>query len=228
MEVFNKEQAIKECGIDLMDNFNKKSAVIYARHYAFKIAKKLKIKYFVMLDDDYAGFYVADFLKGGWILNNNLNIEKIFAKMFDFYIKNKKLLAFSISQGGDFIGGITNSHLKVKRKAMNVFICDADKPLNFLGSINEDTNYYISYGARDGFCFQLHNVKVNQAETQLQSGGLTDIYLDLGTYVKSFYSVMLQPVGVKVAPMGDNHKRLHHKVNYNKICPKIIRAEHKK
>ena len=70
--------------------------------------------------------------------------------------------------------------------------------------------------------------QVKQIMDAIKEWGLTDIYLDLGTYVKSFYSVMLQPVGVKVAPMGDNHKRLHHKVNYNKICPKIIRAEHKK
>ena len=29
-----------------------------------------------------------------------------------------------------------------------------------------------------------------QKETQSNSGGLTDIYLELGTYVKSFYSVI--------------------------------------
>ena len=62
-----------------------------------------------------------------------------------------------------------------------------------------------------------------QKETQSNAGGLTDIYLELGTYVKSFYSVIAAPSCVKVALMGDKQMRLHHAVTWKNAVPKIIR-----
>ena len=64
--------------------------------------------------------------------------------------------------------------------------------------------------------------------TQQNPGGLTDIYLDNGTYVKSFYSVIHEPSCVKVALMGSNNKRIHHKINWDKCCPKILNEKWKK
>lgn len=54
---------------------------------------------------------------------------------------------------------------------------------------------------------------------------MTNIYVDNGTYFKSLYSVLVAPSAVKIALMGEKHKRLHHKINYNAICPKILREE---
>lgn len=62
-----------------------------------------------------------------------------------------------------------------------------------------------------------------QGVTQQNKGGLTDIYLTLGTYVKSFYSVMVEPSCVKVALMGVRNKRLHHQIKWNACTPKIMR-----
>lgn len=62
-----------------------------------------------------------------------------------------------------------------------------------------------------------------QKETQSNAGGLTEIYLELGTYVKSFYSVMAAPSCIKVALMGDKQMRLHHAVTWKNAVPKIIR-----
>lgn len=121
VKVFNKEQAVKECNIDLMDNFGKKSAIIFARCYCFKIAQELGIKNFIQLDDDYMGFYVADTIKCKWMEGNKTPIEKIIKKGFEFYKKIPKLLAFSFSQGGDLMGGISTAKKRVKRKAMNSF-----------------------------------------------------------------------------------------------------------
>jgi hypothetical protein len=60
--------------------------------------------------------------------------------------------------------------------------------------------------------------------------GLTDIYLDLGTYVKSFYSVICCPSCVTVSMMGGTKKtmRLHHNVSWNNCTPKIISDKYKK
>lgn len=58
--------------------------------------------------------------------------------------------------------------------------------------------------------------------------GMTGIYLDKGTYVKSFYSVIFRPSCVKVAVMNTKNKRLHHRVLWNNAVPKILPEECKK
>ena len=76
--------------------------------------------------------------------------------------------------------------------------------------------------------FTVCNVSINQKATQSNKSGMTDVYLDGGTYLKSFYSVMYSPYCVKVAIMGDKHKRIHHNVDWNACCPKIIDEQFKK
>jgi hypothetical protein len=69
-------------------------------------------------------------------------------------------------------------------------------------------------------------IQVNQTMTQANSGGMTELYLDVGTYVKSFYSVMYAPSCVKVGELGDPrspHYRIHHSINWRVAVPKIMR-----
>ena len=67
-----------------------------------------------------------------------------------------------------------------------------------------------------------------QMPTQQNGGGLTDIYLDLGTYVKSFYSVIYAPSCVKIKMMGVAERRFHHSIKWNNAVPKIINQKFKK
>ena len=111
---------------------------------------------------------------------------------------------------------------------MNSFFCKTDRPFKFYGLINEDVNMYVLNGSRGELYFTSTLVGLNQAQTQANSGGLTTIYLELGTYVKSFYSVLYHPSSVKVAEMQTTHKRLHHKVSKDLTYPKIIEERWKK
>lgn len=58
---------------------------------------------------------------------------------------------------------------------------------------------------------------------EIKEFGFTN--LDNGTYIKSFYSIMLNPSAVKISVFNTTNKRIHHKINYNKVCPKILREE---
>lgn len=217
--VFNKKEVAKD--LDLMTNNPLWNVILYARNYCFKVASDLGIDGFIQLDDDYTGFYYADFKNKKW--RELKNIDAIFDLMFEFYRENKRLLGFSLSQGGDFIGGLTKDKLRVKRKAMNSFFCLTERKFKFRGVLNEDVNFYVGEGARDGICFQTHYLKLIQGTTQKNKGGMTGAYIDGGTYAKSFYSVMISPSAVSISEMGMVFKRLHHKINYNLLCPKIIR-----
>ena len=108
---------------------------------------------------------------------------------------------------------------------MNYYFFKTEKPIKFLGSINEDLSASVYEGQRGKCFFTINDVSVHQKITQSNKGGLTDAYLDSGTYVKSFYSVIVAPNCVKVSAMGNKDLRIHHKVNWNKACPKIIKED---
>ena len=131
-----------------------------------------------------------------------------------------------MAQGGDFIGGINGSmpDVQIKRKAMNTFLCSTDRPFEFVGRLNEDVTTYVNLGSKGDLFFTISNVRIQQNQHQKIKGGLTDVYLDNGTYVKSFFSVMYNPSSIKISHIG-KHKRIHHQINWNNAVPKIIRED---
>ena len=231
--VFNKQAAIDMT--DSGDNFGKRNSVVYARNYNFVVAKQLGIKYFLQLDDDYNEFrYTFD--NNSKYITQNIQIKSLGAvidSILEFYIQSgAKTVA--MSQGGDFIGGegskVSELHRKgtFSRKVMNSFFCSTDRPFKFMGRINEDVNLYTENGIRGELFITVPRIRLEQKQTQANSGGLTDIYLDLGTYVKSFYSVMYSPSCVKITEMGVTNRRLHHRVSWKNTCPMIVSDKYKK
>tara|TARA_R110000787_G_scaffold77702_1_gene170682 strand:+ start:780 stop:1649 length:870 start_codon:yes stop_codon:yes gene_type:complete len=231
--VFPKKDAIAIT--DSGDNFNQRNSVVYARNYNFVVAKELGIKYFLQLDDDYTGFrYTFDNDKN--YITRQINIKSldvIIKAMLEFYIVSGAK-TITMSQGGDFIGGegskVAKLHRegKFSRKVMNSFFCSTDRPFKFMGRINEDVNLYTENGIRGSLFITVPRIRLEQKQTQAGSGGLTDIYLDLGTYVKSFYSVMYAPSCVKINEMGVTNRRLHHMVKWKHVSPMILSEDYKK
>lgn len=225
--IFNKKEKAKTC--DTMDNLDGRNIVLFARNSCFDIAKSLGLTYFLELDDDYTTFRSRTF--DGKHLNTVYvrDFDAIVDCMLEFLeISNAKTIAFG--QTGDYIGGKECSlyRERVLRKAMNSFFCKVDRPFDFYGRINEDVNAYIINGSRGDLFFTVCDIALNQQDTQQRSGGLTDAYLELGTYVKSFYTVIGSPSSVKLAEMGVSHKRIHHHVCWENAVPKIISSRYKK
>ena len=110
---------------------------------------------------------------------------------------------------------------------MNSFFCSVDRPIEFRGRINEDVNTYTSEATVGKLYLTVPWICLDQQQTQGNKGGLTEIYLNLGTYVKSFYSVMIQPSSITVNIMGETHKRLHHNVRGINTYPMIINEKYK-
>lgn len=210
--------------------------IVYARNACFQIARDLGYRYFIELDDDYVNFH--------WRFDNNLqyknnqkslkNMDRVLDIMLNYYKSAERITSIAMAQGGDFIGGDKSglaTRLRMKRKAMNSFICDTERQFTFLGRINEDVNTYTRNATTGELFFQIHQCALEQTQTQKQDGGMTEVYLDSGTYIKSFFSVMYLPSAVRVKTMGNEYigkKRLHHLVNWKYVTPKILREEYKK
>lgn len=226
--VFSKKDVAAT--FDEGDNFKERRGVVYARNACFDIAKNLGIKYFFQLDDDYKEFsykFNEQHQYGRWRIKS---LDTILDLLLDYLIQIPAL-AIAMAQDGDFIGGgaaAIAQKIKPSRKVMNTFICSTDRPFKFVGRINEDVNTYALGTFQGQLFFTIPILSVNQKVTQSNASGMTDLYLDYGTYVKSFYSVMYCPSFVKVAEMITTHRRLHHKLSWNNAAPQIIDEKYRK
>jgi len=229
IEIFSKTEIAKT--FDEGDNFQNRKTIVYARNACFEIAQKLGIKYFIQLDDDYVSFSYRHNEKHEYVDKVNLRtLDSIFESLLNFY-KSIPATSIAITQNGDFIGGKNGNigkKLKLKRKAMNTFICSTERPFTFIGRINEDVNTYTQKASVGMLFLTVPNLSVSQKQTQSNSGGMTETYLQQGTYVKSFYSVMFMPSSVTIKPMGPVNPRLHHSVKWANTVPCILSETLKK
>lgn len=220
--------------LDEGDNSGKRISTIYARAAMFDLAKQVGCNYFIQLDDDYTNFALRfNSSNKGIYTAIRKSLNEVFLIMIDFFA-NINALSLAMGQGGDLIGGTSGKSPKLLRKCMNSFICSLDKKWFMKGRMNEDVNTYVDGARRGELFFTTNQVQLVQTNTQQSSGGMSDLYIDSGTYVKTFYSVIFSPSCVKVATLGDPcrwgaaRNRIHHKINWNRCAPKILREEWKK
>lgn len=228
VHVFSKDQI--EQTFDTADTSTDRRTIVYARNASFDIARSLGLRYFIQLDDDYDWFGYR-FLRMDQTAGSTpvSDLDALFQAMIDL-LEDTGAATVAMSQGGDHIGGGAGPMAKGKvlRKAMNSFVFRTDRPVEFLGRINEDVNTYVTHGSRGALFFTSLGVQLHQKQTQSNAGGMTDIYLASGTYLKSFYTVMMAPSCVKVGRMGPVSERFHHHVLWEQAVPKIISGRYRK
>lgn len=229
--VFDKNEAAKK--MDSGDNTGDLRSTLFSANTIFEIAKKKNIENFFIMCDDYTNFYYSF----NSVDDQNLyaarkkrvkNLDKVFELMVNFYNKTKTT-TIAMAQDGDFIGGAQSNVWKkqLARKAMNSFLCSTKRPFKFIGRLNEDVTTYVNLGNKGKLFFTTALLRLTQKVSQKEAGGLTDLYLEYGTYVKSFFSVMYNPSCVKITQMG-TYKRIHHRINWNNAVPLIIDEKYKK
>ena len=230
--MFNKEEIAKK--VDHGDNFNDLRTTTHVRNAIFYLAEQVGKKYFLALDDDYTTFVYRinqnkEYPKGSFLARKTLN--EVFSTTLDFFKSVPTISSICFSQGGDWFGGESNqmaNGYKLKRKAMNSFFCSTDRRFWFISRMNEDVNTYLTLGSVGKLFFTTPLFSLDQVPTQASTGGMTETYIDNGTYIKSFFTVMYCPSFVKVSQMGRTHKRIHYTVKWNNATPMIISEEYKK
>jgi len=227
VEMFDKAKIAAT--FDEADNFDDRRSIVYARNACFEIAENLGYKYFIELDDDYTYFEYRMYNNTRQIPVRVHNMDAVLLALLNFY-KSTSFSTLSMAQGGDFIGGKNNKMAQrptIFRKCMNSFICSTDRKFQFVGRINEDVNTYVKQQSIGQLMGTIPFVALGQKTTQKNKGGMTSMYLDNGTYVKSFYTILFSPSCCTIKPMGDKHLRLHHSIHWDYAVPKIISESNK-
>lgn len=214
---------------DIGDNFSDRRVVVYARNALFDIAQDLGYKRFIVLDDDYKSFQFR-YSEGEKLAAKAVtDLDAVFTAFFNF-LDVSGACALCMAQGGDYIGGVLNQNFQAKltRKAMNGWFLRTDRRFEFVGRINEDTTTNALLNQTGKLFLTCMDVMLDQITTQQNAGGLSDIYLDWGTFYKSFYSVMFAPSCVSVGVMNTANARIHHMVDWTRCAPKILNERYKK
>lgn len=221
--IFSKREAEKIT--DACDNFDGRRGVVYARNACFDIAASLGVGHFWQLDDDYRDFSFRIASNGDRVAQRIRDLDAVLGVMFD-YFRSIPALSIAMTQTGDWIGGGMCSTwrrgIKPTRKVMNTFLCSVDRRFSFFGRVNEDVNMYATLGMRGALFLTIPHLCLMQTTTQANPGGLTELYLDRGTYVKSFYTVMAVPSACTITEMNSRHPRLHHEIAWRKCAPMIV------
>lgn len=226
--VFDKRKAAEL--YDSGDNTGDLRSTLYSANTIPRLAKERGLRYFAIMCDDYH-FINRNFDHQGSYNKSPVsisNLDGIVDSLLSF-LECTGAKTIAMAQGGDFIGGAAagNARPMLLRKAMNTFFCSVDNPIEFVGRLNEDVTTYVRGGNVGDLFFTTTELAIKQKPTQSQSGGLTDAYLDSGTYTKSFFSVMYNPSCVRVSVMGETNRRIHHRVSWNNAVPKIINERHR-
>jgi hypothetical protein len=225
--VFDKKEIANR--YDAGDNSGDLRSTMYASNTIFDLAEQHGVEYFYIMCDDYFDFYYAyeDSVGSVWVKD----LDRLFNKVVIFY-KSTNIKCLAFAQTGDFIGGVTNkkgkSYRFSKRKAMNTLLCSTKRRFNFLGRMNEDVTTYVRLGQLGNLFLTIPVISLSQKDTQQSKKGLTEVYLDNGTYVKSMFSVIYNPSCVKASMMNANHKRIHHSIKWINTTPMIISETYKK
>lgn len=225
---------------DLFDNFEQRNTVNFARNMCFRKARELGVKYFIELDDDYSQFtfrYLDDPDIPGDVPSLRskqiTNIDEVFEAFVDF-LDDTNVRCIAFAQAGEMMGGAKGNVwlTHVKRKSMNTFFFkvtdNPEEDVWFVGRMNDDVNTYVRGGILGELWLQMARINVLQEVTQKRGSGLTDMYKQFGTYLKSFYTVMLSPSSVKVGLIGPSDPRFHHSINWNLTVPKLLSERYKK
>jgi len=235
VKVFSKAEVAARC--DSGTNSGKRGSILFARNWAFDLASSLGLKHFWQLDDDYTQFNWSSDNQGRYLNTTKSskikNLDNVLAACIQF-LESSKASTVAFAQGGDFIGGAAGKFHQLTRqgrfarKAMNSFLCCTERRISFRGIFNEDVNTYVVDGMAGKLFVTIPRLRLSQAATQSQSGGITELYLDCGTYAKAMTTVMYAPSCVSVSMMGYRSRRVHHRVAWGNAVPRIISQKYQK
>ena len=225
--IFNKKKYADKT--DLRDNQTDLRIGVLARNAIIDFAHEMGYAYHLQLDDDYKGF-VFRYPKDGKMKRTKIyDLNKLFDIFID-YLSETDACCITVGVGGDYIGGADNSryYKGLLRKGMNTFFLKDDKRFYFTMRMNDDVTTNCVNTMRGMVYLCCLYCMIEMEETQKGSGGMTEIYLDAGTYMKSFYTVMCEPSCCDIRLMKTSHPRPHHNINWEHCAPKIIEEKYKK
>jgi len=192
-----------------------------ARNMIYDIARNKGIKFYIVQDDDTQGYEVKRYGKYCRLARIN-EVVSVFNSIKRFMEVNRIGL-FGLSQTGDYIGGA--KCVLYQPKVMNTTFVN----VNYIyagerGVQDNDTSMFTGVLNEGYFTGQLMDgVVLKQTQSATAEGGLTDLYKELKLLNKALVTVIQYPSAIIAEKQKMNGGRLHHRINYRYLMPKILK-----
>lgn len=220
--VFDKEAYRDKT--DTFSNRKEMNAVVYARNAAFDIAKKLKLTFFCVCDDDIKSLYVR-WIDGKQLMKTKLtDMDHVFTYICT-YLEKSKAFALSICEEGAYFGGVKGIVKNGIYPIMSHFIVyGTNNRWNYRSSVYEDAvaNIDIKKSGLVGFATTLLSMTV--PKTGSNRGGMSDTYKGGNDYYSAFHVIIAHPD----CSIVDYRRKIHQRVNWIACTPKILSDRWKK
>lgn len=213
---------------DLGDLDDDRRIGVFARNFIQDKAQEMGYQYHLQLDDDIHGIAIR-YADGDKLRAYNCkNIDAVLEAILE-YMDNTPFTSMSLGLQAYLIGGMNLTWKKqLVPKCMTTFIMRASDKRYFHMRMNDDITTSAINNMRGHMYYSIVPIMVEVDETQVQKGGMTEIYQDNGTYRKSFYTVMALPSCTKISSMGITDYRVHHQIMWNNCAPRILSDRYRK
>lgn len=193
------------------------------RNQFYEIAKANEIDFYIAIDDDTRQYEIKPFAiykRGAKLKDFNF----VFTSIKNFMLKHK-IGCFGLSQTGDMFQVPDNKI--IRNKVMNTtfiytkYIYRGEKALQ-----DNDTSQFVGIMNEGLFTGSLATgLALNPESSATQKGGLTDVYNENKLLNKSLVIPIQFPSFSHAEKQKKNGGRLHHRINYKYLYPKIIKGK---
>lgn len=193
-----------------------------ARNMFFDYAKENGIDFYVAMDDDTQNYQYRRL--GKYRQATGEDVRRVYSSVEDF-MRRRKIGLFGLPQTGDYLGG--NDRRFFIKKVMNTtfyllpYVYRGER-----GVQDDDTSLFtgvMNVGLFTGS--PGYGLTLLQTLSATSKGGLTDLYHECKLLNKALVCPIQFPSAIKAEKRKDNGGRVHHKVNYRYLMPKILKGD---
>lgn len=219
LHVFDMEEARRKYDYVHRASQSRRSAG-QARNMFQDYATEKDIDFYVVIDDDTRNF--TTFMQRR-VLKDRDTVRRSFIAVENL-MRKRKIGVMGFPQHGDFVGGY-QQRLFI-RKVMNTtfyllpYVYRAER-----GVQDDDTSLFtgiINEGLFSGTI--LHSIVLQQMQSAMQKGGLTDLYNECKLLNKALVTVIQFPSAIFAEKQEKNGNRVHHRICYKHLGPVIIKG----
>ncbi len=219
LHVFDMEEARRKYDYVHRASQSRRSAG-QARNMFQDYATEKDIDFYVVIDDDTRSF--TTFMQRR-VLKDRDTVRRSFIAVEDL-MRKRKIGVMGFPQHGDFVGGYQQGLFI--RKVMNTtfyllpYVYRGER-----GVQDDDTSLFtgiINEGLFTGTI--LHSIVLQQMQSAMQKGGLTDLYNECKLLNKALVTVIQFPSAIFAEKQERNGNRVHHRIRYKHLGPVIIKG----
>ena len=219
LHVFDMEEARRKYDYVHRASQSRRSAG-QARNMFQDYATEKDIDFYVVIDDDTRNF--TTFMQRR-VLKDRDTVRRSFIAVENL-MRKRKIVVMGFPQHGDFVGGYKQGLFI--RKVMNTtfyllpYVYRAER-----GVQDDDTSLFtgiINEGLFSGTI--LHSLVLQQMQSAMQKGGLTDLYNECKLLNKALVTVIQFPSAIFAEKQERNGNRVHHRIRYKHLGPVIIKG----